>query len=111
MGASAPRICWEARNLEAPILSVLCIPLIQLQNCENERTSMWKNCYKYGPSDCDCKPENIKGCDATGITVGGVTCGREINCSLLKHRFQVDINGKFCHLGTCSRECVCPLGN
>ncbi|CAB4484399.1 hypothetical protein RhiirA5_430985 [Rhizophagus irregularis] len=62
-------------------------------------------------SDCDCKPENIKGCDATGITVGGVTCGREINCSLLKHRFQVDINGNFCHLGTCSRECVCPLGN
>ncbi|PKC04166.1 hypothetical protein RhiirA5_379599 [Rhizophagus irregularis] len=23
-------------------------------------------------SDCDCKPENIKGCDAKGITVGAI---------------------------------------
>ncbi|CAB4442775.1 unnamed protein product [Rhizophagus irregularis] len=56
---------------------------------------------------CDCKPENIKGCDASGSTVGRVLCGRGINCELLKHRFQVDVNGNFCHIGTCDRECVC----
>ncbi|CAG8836556.1 28228_t:CDS:1, partial [Gigaspora margarita] len=59
-------------------------------------------------SNCDCKPENIAGCDASGFTVGRVECGRNLNCNLLKHRFRVDTNGDFCHLGPCSRECGCP---
>ena len=55
--------------------------------------------------DCDCDLENIKGCNANGSTVGGVVCGREISCERLKHRYQIDVNGSFCHLGPC-RECV-----
>ncbi|PKY50826.1 hypothetical protein RhiirA4_424048 [Rhizophagus irregularis] len=54
-------------------------------------------------SNCDCKPDNIKGCNPQGITVGGVVCGENINCERLKHRYQVDINGNFCHVGKCTR--------
>jgi hypothetical protein len=57
-------------------------------------------------ANCNCNPENIKGCDASGSTVERVICGRGIGCDLLKDRFQVDANGNFCHIGTCSRECV-----
>ncbi|RGB43430.1 hypothetical protein C1646_749824 [Rhizophagus diaphanus] len=37
----------------------------------------------------------IKSCDASSSTVERVLCGRGINCELLKHRFQVDVNGNF----------------
>ncbi|CAB4399918.1 unnamed protein product [Rhizophagus irregularis] len=61
-------------------------------------------------SNCDCKPDNIKGCNPQGITVGGVVCGENINCERLQHKYQVDINGNFCHVGKCTRACVCPIG-
>ncbi|CAG8450138.1 3011_t:CDS:2 [Dentiscutata heterogama] len=58
-------------------------------------------------SGCDCDPENIKNCDPRQVSVGGSVCGRAINCDRVIDLFQVDVNGDFCHLNVCNRDCVC----
>jgi len=56
--------------------------------------------------NCDCDPENIQGCNADGITLGGRACGSEFGCVLTDHIYQLSNDGNFCHFGPCTKGCT-----
>jgi len=55
--------------------------------------------------NCDCDEENIQGCNATGITLGGLACGSEFGCVLENDIYQLSNDGDFCHFGPCIKGC------
>src|SRR5437764_5281265 len=61
--------------------------------------------------NCDCDPENIQGCDATGITVGGTACGSEFGCALANDIYQLSNDGNFCHFDPYKKGCSVSVPN